>query len=181
MLAMSPPMAGNHNDLYEIEEVLKEILAFLEEAGIEHKGLFLNADGGLGIKHLRLGDRGDSYRTAALNVSVGDFSAGFNLFTGKRIYSRPEDYSYYPKNLVVDDFNVKFPRGYVDEIGKKCRLGSLTFGYGDYRAGVNSEKVRHAIQDRAIHGIIKDAGFENQSWQWNSYYHIRTRNRFTSW
>ena len=51
MLAMSPPMAGNHNDLYEIEEVLKEILAFLEEAGIEHKGLFLNADAGFDSKY----------------------------------------------------------------------------------------------------------------------------------
>ena len=44
MITMGSPKAGNHNDLYEIEEVLKEILAFLEEAGIEHKGLFLNAD-----------------------------------------------------------------------------------------------------------------------------------------
>ena len=51
MLAMSPPMAGNHNDLYEIEEILKEILAFLEEAGIEHKGLFLNADAGFDSKY----------------------------------------------------------------------------------------------------------------------------------
>ena len=33
MIAMGSPKAGNHNDLYEIEEVLKEILAFLEEAG----------------------------------------------------------------------------------------------------------------------------------------------------
>ena len=31
-----------------------------------------------------LGDAGDSYRTAALNLSVGKFSAGFNLFTGNR-------------------------------------------------------------------------------------------------
>ena len=44
MIAMRSPKAGNHNDLYEIEEVLKEILALLEEAGIEYKGLFLNAD-----------------------------------------------------------------------------------------------------------------------------------------
>ena len=36
MIAMGSPKAGNHNDLYEIEEVLKEILAFLEEAEIEH-------------------------------------------------------------------------------------------------------------------------------------------------
>ena len=33
MIAMGSPKSGNHNDLYEIEEVLKEILAFLEEAG----------------------------------------------------------------------------------------------------------------------------------------------------
>ena len=52
-IAMGSPKAGNHNDLYEIEEVLKEILAFLEEAGIEHKGLFLNADAGFDSKSLR--------------------------------------------------------------------------------------------------------------------------------
>ena len=51
MIAMRSPKAGNHNDLYEIEEVLKEILAFLEEAGIEHKGLFLNADAGFDSKY----------------------------------------------------------------------------------------------------------------------------------
>ena len=53
MIAMGSPKAGNHNDLYEIEEVLKEILVFLEEAGIEHKGLFLNADAGFDSKSLR--------------------------------------------------------------------------------------------------------------------------------
>jgi len=41
------------NDLYEIEEVLKEILALLGEAGIEHKGLFLNVDAGFESKSLR--------------------------------------------------------------------------------------------------------------------------------
>ena len=53
MIAMGSPKTGNHNDLYEIEEVLKEILALLEEAGIEHKGLFLNADAGFDSKSLR--------------------------------------------------------------------------------------------------------------------------------
>ena len=53
MIAMGSPKAGNHNDLYEIEEVLKEILPLLEEAGIEHKGLFLNADAGFDSKSLR--------------------------------------------------------------------------------------------------------------------------------
>ena len=30
MIAMGSPKAGNHNDLYEIEEVLKEILVLLD-------------------------------------------------------------------------------------------------------------------------------------------------------
>ena len=51
MIAMGSPKAGNHNDLYEIEEILKEISAFLEEAGIEHKGLFLNVDAGFDSKY----------------------------------------------------------------------------------------------------------------------------------
>ena len=53
MITMGSPKAGNHNDLYEIEDVLKEILALLEEAGIDHKGLFLNADAGFDSKSLR--------------------------------------------------------------------------------------------------------------------------------
>ena len=53
MIAIGSSKAGNHNDLYEIEEVLKEILALLEEAEIEHKGLFLNADAGFDNKSLR--------------------------------------------------------------------------------------------------------------------------------
>ena len=51
---MGNPKAGNQNDLYEIEEVvLKEILALLEEAAIEHKDLFLNADVEFDSKSLR--------------------------------------------------------------------------------------------------------------------------------
>ena len=53
MIAIGSPKAKNHNDLYEIEEVLKEILVLLEEAEIEHKGLFLNADAGFDNKSLR--------------------------------------------------------------------------------------------------------------------------------
>ncbi len=60
------------------------------------------------------------------------------------------------------------------------RLGVLTVGYKGWRAGVNSKNVRHAIQDRFIHGLIKDAGFENQSWDWQPYFQYRTFNQFTS-
>ena len=52
---------------------------------------------------------------------------------------------------------------------------------GNYKIGTNSEHVRHAIQDRFIHGLIKDGGFKNQSWKWNPYFQAHTKNKFTSW
>ena len=134
-------------------------------------------DGGPILKK-GLGDAGDSYRTAALNLSVGKFSAGFNLFTGNR-ENIPKGGS--PENRIVDSYGRKYNYGYTEEKGTKYRLGALTVGYGTYRIGANSEHVRHAIQDRVIHGLIHDQGFENQSWDWNGYSQYRTSNIFTSW
>jgi transposase len=46
MLAMSTPQEGQHHDLYDIETLFKEICVLLEQADIQLKGLFLNADPG---------------------------------------------------------------------------------------------------------------------------------------
>lgn len=46
MLACSCPVAGQHHDLFEIQQVFEELCALLKEAGIETDGLFLNADAG---------------------------------------------------------------------------------------------------------------------------------------
>ena len=81
----------------------------------------------------------------------------------------------------VDCYGANYKRGYVNEMGVKHRLGALTLGYGGFRVGANSEKVRHAIQDVVIHGLIKDCGFMNTSWQWGGFYQYRTYNPFTSW
>ncbi|WP_396178415.1 polymorphic toxin type 23 domain-containing protein [Flavobacterium sp.] len=160
------------------------------------KAMYEN-DGGFGIKQAGLGDRGDSYRTAALNLSFGDYAAGFNLMTGNRSlenqaaeekiitgYKRNgkpklENPTYNPE--LRDNYNRKFRHGYVNETGTKYRLGALSVGYKGFRAGVNSEHVRHAIQNRFIHNGIKDRGFENLSWNWNSYFQYKTPNMFTSW
>lgn len=53
-LAMSEPVSGNHNDLYNIEVQFKEITATLNQAGISVSGLFLNADAGFDSKEFRL-------------------------------------------------------------------------------------------------------------------------------
>ena len=52
-LAMSEPVAGNHNDLYDIEVQFEVVTATLEQADITVEGLFLNADAGFDSKDFR--------------------------------------------------------------------------------------------------------------------------------
>jgi len=52
-LAMSEPVAGNHNDLYDIEVHAEEVFAILEEADIETDGLFVNGDAGFDSEGFR--------------------------------------------------------------------------------------------------------------------------------
>jgi transposase len=53
-LAISNPVAGNHNDLYNIEVQFEVVTATLEDADIAVEGLFLNADAGFDSKEFRL-------------------------------------------------------------------------------------------------------------------------------
>lgn len=53
MLACSLPVSGAHHDLYEIEQVFKELWTLLQEAGIPTEGLFLNADAGFDSQSFR--------------------------------------------------------------------------------------------------------------------------------
>lgn len=43
-LAYATPRSGNHHDTFEIEEVLRAMIALLVQAGIDVYGVFLNAD-----------------------------------------------------------------------------------------------------------------------------------------
>lgn len=52
-LAMSEPVAGNHNDLYDIEVQFEVVTAALETSEISLGGLFLNADAGFDSKEFR--------------------------------------------------------------------------------------------------------------------------------
>lgn len=141
-------------------------------------------DGSIG----KLGDNGDRYRTAALNISIGDFHAGFNLFTGYRDYDNENgSISQHRDPLCIDDYGRRMPNGLARELGTKYRLGISTIGYQGYSIGVNSEHVRHAIQNQAIHNLKfgpldkRQMGFENQSWNWNPYFQYKSPNAFTSW
>jgi len=52
-LSMSEPVAGNHNDLYEIKTSTYELFDVLEEADIATEGLFINADAGFDAESFR--------------------------------------------------------------------------------------------------------------------------------
>lgn len=53
MLACASPQAGEHHDLFDIETLFKELCEILTKAGIDLKGLFLNADAGFDSQQLR--------------------------------------------------------------------------------------------------------------------------------
>lgn len=53
MIACASPQAGEHHDLYKIEELFGELCLMLKNAGINIKGLFLNADSGFDSKEFR--------------------------------------------------------------------------------------------------------------------------------
>jgi hypothetical protein len=52
-LAMSTPVAGNHHDLYDIENKLEELFTSLEKSSIPVDGLFVNADAGFDTQSFR--------------------------------------------------------------------------------------------------------------------------------
>ena len=54
MLSMSTPQAGQHHDLFEIQQLFAEICTLLKEAGINLQHLFLNADPGFDSEGFRL-------------------------------------------------------------------------------------------------------------------------------
>lgn len=53
ILAMSPAVSGNHNDLYQAEKMVAKIFDDVEAAELKLDGLFLNADAGFDSKTLR--------------------------------------------------------------------------------------------------------------------------------
>lgn len=52
--AVLDPVAGNYNDLFNIEVQFEVVTGTLEQANIQVEGLFLNADAGFDSKEFRL-------------------------------------------------------------------------------------------------------------------------------
>lgn len=52
-LVVGKPQSGNHNDLYKINKIFDEMIAFLEDATISMDGVFMNADAGFDSKNFK--------------------------------------------------------------------------------------------------------------------------------
>ena len=147
------------------------------------------------VKKGLLGDGHDRWRTAAMRFGIGEFSAGFNLFTGER-YS--DSYESIGRNQstwddqVMNKYNRKNPYykngvrynfGLVKEEGKRYRLGAAYVGWGNYRIGIDSDRyVRYPIQNVLAHDWISpQPGFEVLSNKITPYFQYQTHNPFTSW
>lgn len=151
----------------------------------ENDGTPLNMGKGFKLFGLKLpnfpylSDGNDSYRTAAAEVGVGNFSAGFKLFTGFRSdYS--DDKKEMGKGTKTGNFNTWMPHGFVKEEGTPYRMGAAYVGYGQALIGVNSDRyVRHPIQNIfAHHTISKQPGFQTLSKSVTPFYQISTPNPF---
>jgi RHS repeat-associated protein len=121
-----------------------------------------------------LGDGGDRYRTAAVQVGWGDYSVGVNFYTGDPNSS---------KDVTTIHGDGRMQKGYysggnVDDY----RLGALYVGYKNYRIGVNSEQIRHIGQNIFTHnGISPQRGFIRTSCDYKPYFYYGTKNRYSLW
>ncbi|MDQ1805749.1 polymorphic toxin type 23 domain-containing protein, partial [Chryseobacterium sp. CKR4-1] len=144
-----------------------------------------------GPKWSHLGDNNDRWRTAAMTINVGDFTAGFNLFTGERKASSYAEYDgadaetmqKYNRNNPYYLNGIRYNYGLVEETGPRYRLGAAYIGWGNYRVGIDSDRyVRRPIQNILAHDWISaQPGFEVLSKGINPYFQYQTRNKFTSW
>lgn len=98
-LAMSEPVAGNHNDLFDIEVQFEVVTATLEQADIPVEGLFLNADAGFDSKEFR-----EICAKKEINANIC-----FNKRTGNR--DREE---YFDKELYDERYAIERTNAWMD-------------------------------------------------------------------
>ena len=114
----------------------------------ENDFMFHITDDILGFTHA---DNGDRYRTAAAKVRIGFTHVGVNLFTGDPGLDDAD------RQTAIDPTNHKntYIIGKNGEDPDEYRAGVLYAGWGPVKMGVNSEKVRDALQNRFAHSFLR--------------------------
>lgn len=125
-----------------------------------------------------------------MTINIGEFSAGFNLFTGERLketYDKGWDdqmMDYVKKNGPLKGVaGATYPQGLAYEQGPAYRLEAAYVVYKNMRIGIDSDRyIRHPIQNIGAHSIISpQPGFKVLTGEINPYLQYKTRNQFTSW
>ncbi|MGB0840303.1 MAG: polymorphic toxin type 23 domain-containing protein, partial [Chitinophagales bacterium] len=100
-------------------------------------------------EYMKISDGGDRFRSAALHITYKeDFSAGFNLFTG----SPGPNIVRQQHAQMIDGHDTYVPFDNFNP--NQYRFGAAYVGYKNYRAGWNSEGIRHIIQNRVAHDFL---------------------------
>jgi transposase len=99
-LAVATPQAGQHNDLYEIEALFKEMCDLLKEAGIELSGVFMNADAGFDAEGLR--------------QQCEDLDIEANIDRNARNKSAEEHYIYFDEELYMHRYVIERTNAWID-------------------------------------------------------------------
>jgi len=120
---------------------------------------------GFPFGYIGLGDGGDSYRTAAFSIQMGDFSLNTNLLTGLRSISdmmaEENDKDGGGKMGIPmegkGEFGEKYTHGFVFEQEPQYRYGGLTINYKGTSIGIDSDRwVRHPFQNYVAHDWLND-------------------------
>ena len=112
----------------------------------------------------------DSHRTVALQINVGPFSAGMNLFTGKPGEGK--------NTMEKNGHEVYIPNSTGDP--DEYRAGIFYVGFGSKRKGINSEKLRALVQN-GIHFFTGDPYFRMLDRPTTSYWHNGYSSGTTLW
>lgn len=101
LLAMATPQAGNHNDLFDIKLLFEEMCLLLQDAGIDVKGVFMNADAGFDAQVVR--------------EQCEDKEIEANIAHNDRNTSQSEDeYVYFDEELYKKRFVIERANAWID-------------------------------------------------------------------
>lgn len=98
-LAISDPVAGNHNDLFNIEVQFEVVTGTLEQTNIPVEGLFLNAEAGFDSKEFRLCCEKKEINT--------------NIYFNKRNGNTDRD-EYFDQELYNDRYKIERTNAWMD-------------------------------------------------------------------
>jgi len=100
-LACSEPVAGNHNDLFKIEQTMSKLTTTLSDSLIAIEGLFMNADAGF-----------DSQKLRTLCEQLEIFP---NIDQNKRNTKKPDQYDYlFDPQLYKERFVIERTNAWLD-------------------------------------------------------------------